>query len=283
MGTSGAYGGSAGWSGVGQQTQEWLDGGAGTAGPADGSSGDSDAPPPAPPDDSTPELAPPSATPPPLPPPLAQLIGQLGRRLSSAGGRADGPGGGGTGRAGGTGGGSGGSGGRGRSAGRASSVGGRAAAGVYGLRSGTPGPLAEIGLSLDELRGLSKHEQARRLLEAAMGPSGGIAESELRLANAELILWALNEEAEPTPLDLANRWVVEYVWQAWITEAGPTIRNHSANGYDSLRVEQEMRAALEATVVASGLPDDRPLTTQDFEQAIQSALKSLERIGKASS
>lgn len=281
MGTSGAYGGSAGWSGVGQQTQEWLDGGTGTAGPSDGASGDSEAPPPAPPDDATPESAPPG-TPPPLPPPLAQLIGQLGRRLSGSGGGADGPGGG-VGRAGGTGGGSGGSGGRGRSTARASSVGGRAAAGVYGLRSGTPGPLAEIGLALDELRGLSKHEQARRLLEAAMGPSGGIPESELRLANAELILWALNEETEPTPLDLANRWVVEYVWQAWITEAGPTIRNHSANGYDSHRVEQEMRAALEATVIASGLPDDRPLTIQDFEQAIQSALKSLERIGKASS
>ena len=113
-----------------------------------------------------------------------------------------------------------------------------------------------------------------------MGPSGAVPESELRLANAELILWALNEENEPSPHDLANRWVVEYVWQVWITEAGPTIRSHSANGYESHRVEQEMRAVLEATVVASGLPDDRPLTTQDFEQAIQSALMSLERVGK---
>jgi hypothetical protein len=131
------------------------------------------------------------------------------------------------------------------------------------------------------LRGLPKHQQAKRLLEAAMGPSGGISESELRLANADLILWALNEESEPAPIDLANRWVVEYVWQVWITEAGPTIRNHVAKGYDSYRVEQEMRAALEATVAAGGLPDDRPLTSRDFENAIDSALKSLERIGGA--
>lgn len=279
MGTSGAYGGTAGWSGIDKQTQEWLDSGAGTGGLTDGPSGDPETPPPASSDPAH-EQTPPG-TEPPIPPPLAKLIGQLGRRLRGSGASADGPGGGGVRRAG-TGGPGGGSGGRGRSAARASSVGGRAAAGVYGLRSGTAGPLAEIGLSLNELSGLSKHEQARRLLEAAMGPSGAIPESELRLANAEMILWALNEEAEPTPLDLANRWVVEYVWQVWITEAGPTIRIHSANSYDSHRVEQEMRAALEATVVASGLPDDRPLTTQDFEQAIRSALKSLQRIGQAS-
>jgi len=116
-----------------------------------------------------------------------------------------------------------------------------------------------------------------------MGPSGGVPESELRLANAELILWALNEESEPSPIDLANRWVVEYVWQVWVSEAGPIIRNHSANGYDSHRVEQEMRAALEATVTGRSLPDDRPLTVRDFEQAIESALKSLGRIGGTSS
>jgi hypothetical protein len=272
MGTSGAYSGSAGWSSVGEQTQEWLDGGAGVGGqrPNGDASGSGDIPPPSnglTQQDPSPQ--------PSISPPLASLIGHLGARLSSSrgnggggggvGGRGEGPGGGATGR--------------GRSTSRASSAGGRAAAGVYGLRAGNAGVLGELGLSLDQLRGLPKHEQAKRLLDAAMGPSGGVAESELRLANAELILWALNEETEPAPIDLANRWVVEYAWQVWITEAGPTIRNHSANGYDSKRVEDELRAALEATVAAGGLPGDRPLTTRDFAQAIESALGSLARIG----
>ncbi|MDF1597076.1 MAG: hypothetical protein P1T08_13430 [Acidimicrobiia bacterium] len=211
-------------------------------------------------------------------PALATLVGRLGRRLAMSSGGGGTGGGGGVGRGSGTQGG-----GRGRSTARASSVGGRAAVGVYGLRGGHAGALQELGLSLDELTGLPRHEQAKRLLEAAMGPSGGVNESELRLANAELILWALNEESEPLPIDLANRWVVEYVWQVWITEAGPTIRNHAANGYDSRRVEAEMRAALEATVEAGGLPDDRPLTAGDFETAIASALGSLERVGGPSS
>lgn len=275
MGTSGAYGGSSGWSGIGRQTEEWL--GSGAGGDAGGDAGDgdpSDGPPPA---DVPPDV--PGNQSPLTSAPLAALIGRLGRRLSSSGGAGGGSG---VGAGGGSGGGTA-TGGRGRSTARASSVGGRAAAGVYGVRSGVAGALAELGLSLDELRGIPKHAQAKRLLEAAMGPSGGISESELRLANAELILWALNEESEPAPIDLANRWVVEYVWQVWITEAGQTIRHHAGNGYDSHRVEQEMRAALEATVSAGSLPDDRPLTAHDFEQAIDSALKSLERIGRTSS
>lgn len=285
MGTSGAYGGTKGWSGVGNQTQAWLDGGAGTgpddAGDAANGDGQGNAPAGSPTD--RPDSAsdrPESDQNPPVTPQLTALLGRLGRRVSGSGG--GGGGGFGSGGSGGFSGGSdSGSGSRGRSSGRASSVGGRAAAGVYGLRSGTALPLADLGLSLEDLRGLSKHQQARKLLEAAMGPSGGVAESELRLANADLILWALNEEEEPAPIDLANRWVVEYVWQVWITEAGPTVRNHAANGYDSLRVKQEMRAALEATVAGGGLPDDRPLTTQDFEHTIDSALKSLGRIGGA--
>jgi hypothetical protein len=260
MGTSGAYGGTSGWSGVAKDTQEWLDGGAGApVGPADAA---------APPSDHES-----------VNPQLAALIAELGRRLARRrGGQAVGMGGGGSGGGTGT---TGSAATAGRSIARASSVGGRAVAGAYGLRGGVTAALADLGLALDDLAGLSRHQQAKRLLDAAAGPSGDIAESELRLANAELILWALSEETEPAPIDLANRWVVEYVWQVWISEAGAVIRSHSANGYDSLRVEQEMRAALEATVSARGLPEGRPLFARDFEQTITAALSSLQRIGQA--
>ena len=263
MGTSGAYGGTRGWTPVRRQTQRWLDSGGGT-----GDSSDDDASSPVGPSPQTePVISP-------LPAPVTRLIRELARSLIQpvGGGPRGGSGRGSAGGAGATGGG-------GRTAARAVSVGGRAAAGVYGLRTGASDALAEVGLSLDELRGLAKHEQARRLLDAAAGPSGAVFESELRLASAAVILWALNEDIDPPPIDLANRWVVEYVWQVWITEDGPKIRAHLAEGYDSFRLEQEMRAALEATVAGHGLPSDRPLTTRDFELAIQSALESLGRIG----
>ena len=257
MGTSGAYGGSPGWKRVKDETQQWLNSGGG--GGADGPPA-----PPTPPTD-TPEQRPPIAGPPSITPALASIISALGRALTSGGGGGGGGGGGLT------------VGGR-RSIDRASRVGGRALGGAYGARTGTAATLGELGLDLAELAGLSRYQQAQRILDAAIGPRGDVLESELRKTNAAVVLWALTEEVEPTPVELANRWVVEYVWEVWITESGPTLQEHSVNGNDRVRAEQEMRAALEATVSAHALPEDRPLTTADFTAAIDGALSSLRRI-----
>jgi len=157
-------------------------------------------------------------------------------------------------------------------------VGGRALGGAYGARTGNAATLGELGLDLRELAGISRYQQAQRILDAAIGPRGDVLESELRTTNASVVLWALTEEVEPTPVELANRWVVEYVWQVWITESGPVLQEQSADGNDRVRAEQEMRAALEATVSAHALPEGRPLTTADFTAAIDSALGSLRRV-----
>jgi hypothetical protein len=260
MGTSGAYGGSPGWKPVKDQTQQWLATGAGGSyGPAA-----SPIPPPAPPDTLESQLPIPGQ--PLVTAAMARIISALGRAFASGGsGGGDGAGGGGTS-------------GEGRSVARASRVGGRALGGVYGARTGTAAALGELGLDLGELAGLSRYEQAKRILDAAIGPRGDVLDSELRKTNAAVVLWALEEEVEPTPVELANRWVVEYVWEVWITESGPTLQEHSADGYDRVRAEQEMRAALEATVSAHGLPNDRSLTTADFSAAIDGALSSLRRI-----
>ena len=259
MGTSGAYGGSPGWKPVRDQTQEWL--GTGTAGSGVGSDGPpvSEIPPPG-----TAGARPSVPRPPSISPALARIIAALGVALTGGGG----------GRRGGGGLTSGG----GRSTGRASTVGGRALGGAYGVRTGTATTLGELGLDLGELVGLSRYQQAQRIVEAAIGPRGDVLESELRQANASVVLWALTEEVEPTPVELANRWVVEYVWEVWITESGPVLQEHSADGNDRVRAEEEMRAALEATVSAHALPEGRPLTTADFTAAIDSALGSLRRI-----
>lgn len=257
MGTSGAYGGSPGWKPVRDQTQEWL--GSGAVGTGGGDGGPPPAIPPTPPAD-------PSGPRPLISPALARIISALGAALTggSSAGSSRGDGGGLTGG--------------GRSADRASTVGGRALGGAYGVRTGTAATLGELGLDLGELTGLSRYQQARRILDAAIGPRGDVLESELRTTNASVVLWALTEEVEPTPVELANRWVVEYVWQVWITESGPVLQEHSAVGKDRVRVEEEMRAALEATVSAHALPEGRPLTNADFTSAIDSALGSLRRI-----
>jgi hypothetical protein len=258
MGTSGAYRGSPGFKRVRDQTQQWLGGGAaGSGGGGEGPPG-----PPVPPP-SPPVSPPPVPGAPPVGPALAGIIAALGAALAGGGG-----GGGGAGTL--TGGG--------RSTARASTAGGRALGGVYGARTGSAAVLGELGLDLGELAGLSRYQQARRIVEAAIGPRGDVLDSELRQANASVVLWALTEEVEPTPADLANRWVVEYVWEVWVTESGPLLQEHSADGSDRVRLEQEMRAALEATVSVRALPEGRALTSADFTAAIDSALGSLRRI-----
>jgi hypothetical protein len=260
MGTSGAYGGSPGMNRVRDQTQQWLETGGGAGGGGDGPT-DPTIPAPPPPDAPQPRPIPATSS---ITPALAGIIATLGRALTSGGGAG--------------GGGGGLSGGGGRSTSRASAAGGRALGGAYGARTGNAAAVGELGLDLGQLAGLTRYQQAQRILDAAMGPRGDVLDSELRKANAAVVLWALTEEVEPTPADMANRWVVEYVWEMWITESGPALQERSGDGYDRLRAEQEMRAALEATVSAHELPGDRPLTSADFTAAIEGALSSLRRI-----
>jgi hypothetical protein len=261
MGTSGAYGGSPGFKPVRDQTKDWLGmGAAGNGG--SGGSPPSESPPTPPADPGKP--GPLTSPGPSISPALAGIISALGAALAGRT-RSDGAG-------------AASSASTGRTFGHASTVGGRALGGAHGTRTASAATLAELGLDLAELTGLTRYQQARRILDAAIGPHGDVLESELRTTNASVVLWALTEEVEPTSIDLANRWVVEYVWQVWITESGPILQEHAASGKDRVRVEDELRAALEATVSARALPQDRPLTTQDFTSAIDSAFGSLRRI-----
>ena len=268
MGTSGAYGGSPGSKKVRDQTKKWLNSGGGAGGGGDGPPGPPGSPVPPTPAPETSEGQP-RLLRPSIAPALTSLISGLGGLLTGGGGGGGGAGGIGGGLSGG---------GEGRSTSRASAIGGRALSGAYGARTGGAAALAELGLDLGELAGLTHYQQARRILDAAIGPRGDVLDSELRTTNAAVVTWALSEEVEPTPLDLANRWVVEYVWEMWITESGPALEEHSTDGYDRVRAEQEMRAALEAIVSAHAMPDDRPLTSEDFTAAIEGALSSLRRI-----
>jgi hypothetical protein len=255
MGTSGAYGGTPGWKPVRDQTQQWLGSGAAGGG---GGGGGGDLPDPA----VSPLGLP--GTRPPVSAALARIIAALGAALASG--------------AGGGGGGSGALSGGGRSPARASAAAGRALGGAYGARTGNAAAVGELGLDLGELAGLPGYQQTRRIVDAAIGPQGDVLDSELRLANASVVLWALTEEVPPTPAELANRWVAEYVWQVWVTEAGTLLQEAAAEGGDRQRLEEEMRAALEATVSVRALPEGRALTAADFTAAIDSALGSLRRI-----
>lgn len=223
MGTSGSYGGSAGvnWSDLQDDLDDWLDS---LPAPADG-------------DTDPPVTADPN---------VERILAPLGRALMSGGrGTASGPSSGG-------GGGSGSLGtspsGTGRSRARAARVGGRLAAGLRGLGTGNAAALAEIGLDLGELTGLDPYRQAARLIEAATEEPNAttLEEDELRTAANRTAIWALESGEALEIADIVRRFVAEYVFEVFLTEAGAKLRSGERDGTAALSAEKRVRATIDA-------------------------------------
>jgi hypothetical protein len=275
MGMQGAYGGSAGWSDTRRDTQDWLDTGAGSGGDGgQGDGGNGDAPPPGEEPPSPGDQAPPATLPDRIDPRIARILAGVAGRLAAAVGGVVSTSGGGGGR-GGAGGGTGGGGGGRR--GRAAASGGVAIAGAYGLRSGDAGALGDAGLSLTDLDGLSPFQQARRIVDAASGPSALIEQDEIREVNANFMWWSIQQDQPPSPTELVKAWVTEFVFRTWLTEAGSVLRDGTRDGAATHALEREVRVTLEAAASRVNLPTDG-LRATDFQAAINQLLGILARI-----
>lgn len=274
MGTSGAYGGSAGWSGTRRDTNAWL---GNKPNPAGADVGGGDQAPTEQPQLETPVGAPPIA---PANPDLllVRVLGGVTRHLSD-GLRGSSTGGGAPTGGGGTGGGGGGGGGGGTTGGRrrAATSGGLAIAGAHGLRSRDADAVADAGLALVDLEAMGPFEQARRIVDAASGRSALVEESELREVNANFVWWAIQQDSPPTPEELVKEWVTEYVFRAWLTEAGAQLRDGSRDGASTHALEREARVTLEAAVSRAEFPVNG-IRASHFEAAIGTLLGMLGRI-----
>lgn len=267
MGTSGAYGGSPGWGGVRDSTEQWID-----AQPASGGGGGGGNPPVRPPEpsDRPPDIqSPPPATPKPVVDPgVSQILQQIARLLAprSAGSGGEATSGGGSGLRGGR-----------ASSGTATRSGGAASAGAYGFRAGDAAALGDLGLDVDDLRALGPYDRAKRIVDAASGAGAAIDQAEVKQVNADVVLWSLESQEAPSPADVVRRWVTEYVWQVWLTEAGAQLRDGTRQGEDTIALEREVRSTLEASVASVDLPPDG-LRAEHFQIAIEQLLGRLERI-----
>lgn len=267
MGTSGAYGGSPGWSSTRRDTEHWLDD---LSTPSEGGNGGTGTDEPAETPEAGAEQQPPSGSQQPIDPRVVRILGGVSRRLATvASGGA-----GGTNNAGGGGGYGGGGGAR-----RAQAVtsGGLAVAGAYGLRGRDAGALGDVGLTLANLENLSPFHQAKRIVDAASGESALIDQAEIREVNANFMWWALEQQSPPSPVQLVEAWVTEYVFRAWLTEAGAILRDGSRDGASTHALERTVRLTLEAAVQRADLVVDG-LRAVDFQAAIRGLLGVLTRI-----
>ena len=275
MGTSGSYGGSGGrdWSELRQDLADWLDtlpGGpdeTGDDGPDETNDGG--------PDETGGGENPPGDSPrdPRDPDPeVLRVLRPLRRAVLAGGGSSGDPGGGGTG-GGGTGGGGRSPSGTGRSSARVGQVGGRLVAGVAGIRSGDAPGLLAIGLDLAELQALDPYKQAQRLLQAAteQGAATTLEEEELHAAASRTAIWALNEAQAPDVDEVVRRFIVEYVYEVFLTEGGAVLRGGDRDGVAASAAEDRVRDTIVALV--RGTPIDRgQLDATDLANATERVL-----------
>jgi hypothetical protein len=155
----------------------------------------------------------------------------------------------------------------------------RALGAGYGLRFGETSALSSLGLDLAELQSLDPIRQSMRILQA-LDLSSAIADEELRLALADVLLAVQSAPIAPSPPDLVRLFVVSYVTQVLITEAGENWRASGARSAADL--ERQVRDYLSVRVeqrTVLDLPNNgRQLDTHVVETAIASLLRDITKI-----
>ena len=245
MGTSDPYGGSGGrdWKNLREEVEDWLDSlpGSGEEAPGDESGGgngdgESDQGQPGQPDQTA----------------LPDLVSSLGRAFQSGGGASDGPAaGGGIGSPGGTRASSGRSpSGTGRSTARAGRVGGRLAAGIFGMRAGDGAALDAIGIDFAEMQGLDTYGQAQMLVRAATENSvaTSMEDEEIQAASNKTAIWALERSEAPEAIEIVQRFIMEYVYGVFLAENGSVLRSGRRDGVAAVAAEKQLRETIEALV-----------------------------------
>jgi hypothetical protein len=264
MGTSGAYGGSAGraWSRAREQAAEYADNPSSQnaaellSNIADALDWD---------EETTPDFA-----------ELRPVVARP--RMRGPGGAGDGPGGGAGGARGGGGASRAGGGGRSRSRARAAAVGGSVAAAGLALRDRDEYTLLRFGLVLAELEGLDAYEQARRILDIVAGSVGGIQEDELQHAAGVALLALLDDGA--TAEDGVRVFIADYVFELSITEVGDELRDGTRDGNTTVDQEDQLRDLIDTSVNQLDLPDN--LDADNIQQAIYNALDDARTFLRAS-
>ena len=105
-----------------------------------------------------------------------------------------------------------------RSMTRAAARGGAAIGGAFALRAGDRDGLAELGLDLDELRGLGPRAQSARILDAVLGEGGHPDETALRAAAAEQLKAIVIQEAPLSEADALRAFIAAFVFQMALVE-----------------------------------------------------------------
>lgn len=124
---------------------------------------------------------------------------------------------------------------------RGAARGGAALGSAYALRRGDAAALREFGLNLDDLRGLSPRMQCARILDAVLGDAGHPDEYALRQAAAEQVKAIILAETPPSEADSIRGFIASYVFQLCIVELRSALASGGLDAPSAARKEGRIR------------------------------------------
>jgi len=151
-----------------------------------------------------------------------------------------------------------------RSVARSAARGGAALGGAYALRSGDRAALAEIGLDLDELRGLGPRSQCARILDAVLGEGGHPDETALRTAAAEQLKAIVMQENPPSEADALRGFIAAFVFQLGLVELRSDLAKGVIDVSTALKKEGRIRRYIETRVSQLQVPTSGKMSIANF-------------------
>ncbi|MHB9149815.1 MAG: hypothetical protein ACYC33_07020 [Thermoleophilia bacterium] len=118
----------------------------------------------------------------------------------------------------------------------------------YAIRQNDGAALADYGLSIENLRGLSPVRQCAAILDALLGQGAHPDEHALRKASMESLKEILQSEIPPPEADAVGGFVVNYVYELVLVELQAQLDAGAMNAAESARRERGIRHYLEHRV-----------------------------------
>lgn len=164
---------------------------------------------------------------------------------------------------------------------RGAARGGAAIGGAYALLQGNADALADLGLDLNELRGLSPRMQCARILDAVLGDGGHPDDAALRRAAAEELKAIILGGQPPSETDALRGFVTHFVFELCLVEIQRDIMSGAMDSTDAARIERRLRDYIDARVRLLDLPDRGQLPIARFKEAAAKLTQDAIRILRA--
>lgn len=142
--------------------------------------------------------------------------------------------------------------------------GGAALGAAYAIRRGEAGPLDELDLSLENLRGLSPLRQCAAIVDAVLGEGGHPDEQALRKASLESLKQILQSESPPGEIEAVRGFVVNFVFELTLVELQADLDAGAVDAAESARREKGIRRYLERRVNQVRLPESGQVKSSDL-------------------